>query len=43
MKYNLNIDKFPFGVNVSGFIQSEKGLEAAVRSDIYSLNAARIL
>jgi glycosyltransferase involved in cell wall biosynthesis len=42
MKYNLNIDKFPFGVNVSGFIQSEKGLGAAVRSDIYSLNAARI-
>lgn len=42
MKHNLNIDKFPFGVNVSGFIQSEKGLGAAVRADIYSLKAARI-
>ena len=45
MKSNLNnigIDKFPFGVNVSGFIQSEKGLGSAVRSGIESLKAVRL-
>ena len=42
MKFNLNMDKFPFGVNVSGLIQSEKGLGTAVRSDIEALKAARI-
>ncbi len=42
MKHNLNTDKFPFGVNVSGLIQSEKGLGSAVRSDIEALKTARI-
>ena len=42
MRYNLNTDKFPFGVNASGFIQSEKGFGSAVRSDIKALKAARI-
>ena len=42
MKFNLNMDKFPFGVNVSGLIQSEKGLGTAARSDIEALKAARI-
>ena len=42
MKSDLNTDKFPFGVNVSGLIQSEKGLGAAARSDIEALKAARI-
>ena len=42
MKFNLNMDKFPFGVNVSGLIQSEKGLGTAVRSGIEALKAARI-
>ena len=42
MKFNLNMDKFPFGVNVSGLIRSEKGLGTAVRSDIEALKAARI-
>ena len=31
-----------FGVNVSGLIQSEKGLGSAVRSDIEALKAAHI-
>ena len=42
MKFNLNMDKFPFGVNVSGLIRSEKGLGTAVRSDIEALKTARI-
>ena len=42
MKFYLNTDKFPFGVNVSGLIQSEKGLGSAVRSTIEALKAARI-
>ncbi len=42
MRNNLNTDKFPFGVNISGLIQSEKGLGSAVRSDIEALKTARI-
>ena len=42
MRFNLNLDMFPFGVNVSGLIQSEKGLGAAVRADIEALKAAGI-
>ncbi len=42
MRFNLNFDKFPFGVNISGLIQSEKGLGAAVRADIEALKAAGI-
>jgi glycosyltransferase involved in cell wall biosynthesis len=42
MKHNLNTDKFPFGVNISGFIQSEKGLGSAVRLGIEAVKAARI-
>ena len=43
MKHNLNTDKFPLGVNVSGLIQSEKVLGSAVRSDIEALKTTRIL
>ena len=44
LNYNDNIDfnKFGFGVNVLGSFKSEKGLGTAVRSDIYSLRAAKI-
>lgn len=38
----MDLNRFGFGVNVSGLMQSEKGLGAAVRSDVYSLKAAGI-
>jgi len=42
MNHNLKTDIFSFGVNISGLIQSEKGLGSAVRSDIEALKTARI-
>ena len=42
MRNNLNTDKFPFGVNISGLIQSEKGLGSAVRLGIEALKTTRI-
>jgi len=39
---DIDINKFGFGVNIMGSFQSEKGLGAAVRSDVYSLTAAGI-
>ena len=42
IKSYLNVDKFTFGVNLSGLIQSEKGLGEAVRSYIYGLRSTGI-
>lgn len=39
---DIDVNKFSFGVNVLGSLQSEKGLGTAVRSDVYSLKAAEI-
>ncbi len=39
---NIDFNKFGFGVNVLGSLKSEKGLGTAVRSDVYSLRAAKI-
>ncbi len=39
---DINLEKFPFGVNILGSLRSEKGLGRAVRSDVYSLKAVNI-
>ena len=38
----MDFNRFSFGVNIYGYMQSEKGLGTAVRSDIYSLKSVKI-